>query len=268
MSSHPFTIYFYILLPALHLAWGNKAEIRAFPSKVVKKGDDVTIRCSSPYNQGEFRLYTKTDYSEYSASKAINVNEYNFTVTDVQEDNSAYRCIQFTNAGPSEWSNVLTLQVIDPQKPNISCVQDNPEDPKLLITCSAPDPPEGFRVKRFHLYLGREQIRDLPLKESSPQVTFQVSNSSRAYRCSYVIEVKEEPNQFIEAPISNEVTATECNEKEEITVTDDGAAEEKQRDYTRGNTIRISVAGALLVIIIVVVSEYCYREKKRTADEN
>ncbi|XP_066428499.1 osteoclast-associated immunoglobulin-like receptor [Eleutherodactylus coqui] len=47
-----------------------------------------------------------------------------------------------------------------------------------------------------------------------------------------------------------------------------GAAEEKQRDYTRGNTIRISVAGALLVIIIVVVSEYCYREKKRTAEDN
>ncbi|XP_066461882.1 leukocyte immunoglobulin-like receptor subfamily A member 5 isoform X2 [Eleutherodactylus coqui] len=256
MSSHPFTIYFYILLPALHLAWGDKAEIRAFPSKVVKKGDDVTIRCSGPYNQGAFRLQrTNTDYSD---SKDKDGKEYNFTVTDVQEDNSAYRCAQYSGSWWSERSDPLTLQVIDPQKPNISCVQDNSDDTKLRITCSAPDPPEGCRVKRFHLYSGRERIKDLNVKESFPQVIFGVSNPSEKYRCYYVVEVKEEPNQLIEAPFSDEVTATECK----------GAAEEKQRDYTRGNTIRISVAGALLVMIIVVVSEYCYREKKRTAEDN
>ncbi|XP_066461884.1 leukocyte immunoglobulin-like receptor subfamily A member 5, partial [Eleutherodactylus coqui] len=232
-----------------------KAEIQAFPSKVVKKGDSVTIRCSSPYNQGRFRLY-RTD-TDYSNSKARDVYEYDFTVTDVQEDNSAYNCVQYSGDWWSEWSDPLTLQVIDPQKPSISCVQDNSGDTRFLITCSAPDPPEGCRVKRFHLYSGRVQLKDFNVKKSPPQVTFKVSNPSKAYSCSYVIEVKEEPNQLIEAPFSDEVTAAECK----------GVDEEKQRDYTRGNTIRISVAGALLVIIIVVISEYCYREK-RTAEDN
>ncbi|KAG9466055.1 hypothetical protein GDO78_017286, partial [Eleutherodactylus coqui] len=92
------------------LSRGNKAEIRVFPSKVVKKGDDVTIRCSGPYNQGTFRLERKN--TEYSDSEATNVKEYNFTVRDVQEDNSAYSCIQHSNAGWSERSDPLTLQVI------------------------------------------------------------------------------------------------------------------------------------------------------------
>ncbi|XP_066428498.1 leukocyte immunoglobulin-like receptor subfamily A member 5 [Eleutherodactylus coqui] len=111
MSSQPFTIFVYILLPALHLVWGDKAEIRAFPGKVVKKGDDVTIRCSGPYNQGGFRL--ERSNTKISDSKATDLKEYYFIVTDVQEHNSAdYSCIQHSNAGWSERSDPLTLQVI------------------------------------------------------------------------------------------------------------------------------------------------------------
>ncbi|XP_066461880.1 leukocyte immunoglobulin-like receptor subfamily B member 4 isoform X2 [Eleutherodactylus coqui] len=266
MSSHPLTIFAYILLPALHLAWGNKAEIRAFPSKVVKKGDDVTIRCSGPYNQGTFRL--ERTNNKYSDSEATDVNAYDFTVTDVQ-DNSAYSCRQFSNAGWSGPSDPLTLQVIDPQKPNISCVQDNSEDTKLQITCRAPDPPEGCSVKRFHLYSGRVLITDLPVKESSPQVTFKVSNPSKEYSCSYVVEVKEQPNQVIEAPISDEVTARKCNDFSDVNERK-GTWDEEETIPIDDDVLIPAVAascGILMLILIVILVVYFMRKNKSSTQK-
>ncbi|XP_075696928.1 leukocyte immunoglobulin-like receptor subfamily A member 2 [Rhinoderma darwinii] len=53
----------------------------------------------------------------------------------------------------------------------------------------------------------------------------------------------------------------------EIYVWIEGGIEEKQRDYSRGNMIRISVAGVILVVLIIVVSEYCYSMKKKKMEE-
>ncbi|XP_075694956.1 uncharacterized protein LOC142661447 [Rhinoderma darwinii] len=272
MSSNFFTIFVYVLLSAIHLSWGYKPEIQAFPNKVVRKGENVTIRCSSAYNQGTFRLQRRN--TEWYQTGGTNVNEQNFTVTNVEKLNSTdYYCTVENNGGWwSEHSDILTLRVIDPRKPDISCLQDDSEDMQLLITCRVPDPPAECRLKRFLLYSGKERITDLSAVESSLQVTFEVYNLTAEYRCSYVLEVKEQPRHVIESPLSNRLTPTKCKDKEKTKSSNDDKEKAKSFDDDKEETnnfdngvwipVVSAVCGFFALILVVILVVYFIRKKK------
>ncbi|XP_040288718.1 killer cell immunoglobulin-like receptor 3DS1 isoform X2 [Bufo bufo] len=251
MSSNSFTIVFYMLFPALYLACSNfyesKPEIQAFPSKVVKKGGSVTIRCSSAYYEGMFRLHgEKTAYVD----SKHDVREENFTLTNVQEYISInYYCSQYSCHIWSEKSDFLTLKVIDPIKPQISYHLDDSENKQLLIICTAPEPPEECRVKRFLLYSGMVAIKDLKAM-GSPKVTFTVSNLTAEYRCSYVLEVKDQPLHLIKSPCSNKITPT---------IPEDPRI---MADYTTTNRIRLVLAIALIILACGFIIEYWISSNK------
>ncbi|XP_056398985.1 uncharacterized protein LOC130293846 isoform X1 [Hyla sarda] len=250
MSSNFFIIFICMFLLALHLSWGYKPVIEAFPSNIVRKRDSVTIRCSSQY-QGILRLNIKRDSSFVDAK--TEEQEYNFFVPNVEKDTDC-TCIQVYNNIWSDYSDVLTLKVIDPKKPKISAahVQDDIEDTKVLITCSAPDPPEQCRVKRFFLYSGKVEIRDLSANGSSRQVTFECSNLTAKYRCSYVLEVKEKSHHLITSPLSNTVTPTKHKDEEE----------KGSSDYDFLIPIVATVCVILILILAVILGIYFKRKNK------
>ncbi|XP_056398986.1 uncharacterized protein LOC130293846 isoform X2 [Hyla sarda] len=109
MSSNFFIIFICMFLLALHLSWGYKPVIEAFPSNIVRKRDSVTIRCSSQY-QGILRLNIKRDSSFVDAK--TEEQEYNFFVPNVEKDTDC-TCIQVYNNIWSDYSDVLTLKVIE-----------------------------------------------------------------------------------------------------------------------------------------------------------
>ncbi|XP_044134104.1 uncharacterized protein LOC122926703 isoform X1 [Bufo gargarizans] len=261
MSSNSFKIVFYLLFPALYLAcsyfYGSKPDIQAFPSKVVKMGGNVTIRCSSPYYEGPFRLHGENN--AYLNSKH-DVREENFTLTNVQEYNSNYYCIQYSCGTWSKRSDFLTLKVIDPIKPQISYQLDDSENKQLLIICSAPEPPEECRVKRFLLYSGIVAIKDLSAIEGSPKVTFTVSNLTAEYRCSYVLEVKDQLLHLIKSPRSDKITPTIPEDKKRTESTEGDPR--IMADYTTTNRIRLVLAIALIILACGFIIEFWISSNK------
>ncbi|XP_040288699.1 uncharacterized protein LOC121001602 [Bufo bufo] len=274
MSSNSFTIIFYMLFPALYLACSyfdeSKPEIQAFPSKVVKKGGSVTIRCSSPYYEGQFRLQEETAYFD----SKHDVREENFTLTNVQEYNSInYYCSQYSCGTWSKKSDFLTLKVIDPIKPQISYHLDDSENKQLLIICTAPKPPEECRVKSFFLYSGKVEIKDLKAM-GSPKVTFTVSNLTAEYKCSYVLEVKDPPLHLIKSPRSNKITPTipEDKKRTESTEGDEKEIIDTKREHVDDLESKRSpeylipvvatVCGCLALILILIIVVYIRRKNK------
>lgn len=253
-----------MLLPALHLAWGYKPEIQAFPSKVVGKGDNVIIRCSSSFYRGRYRL--RREDTSWIIDGDSDVSQHNFTVT--VGDN--YYCTLYNGIGWSEHSDILTLKVIDPQKPKISSKQ---QDMQLLITCRAPNPPEECRVKRFYLYSGKERIKDLLAIESSPEVTFTVSSLTAEYRCSYELEVLDGSNHLIESQQSHKVKPTKNEDRERTQSTtpgeEEGSEEEGKGEENKdllGVLIPVvaAVCGILIMILVVFLVVYFMRKKKQS----
>ncbi|XP_073513905.1 leukocyte immunoglobulin-like receptor subfamily A member 5 [Phyllobates terribilis] len=257
MSSNFFTTYIY-MLPALQLAWGLRLEIQAFPSKVVQKGSNVTIICSSPYNQGRFSLLRNG--APLFIAENTKVNEQNFTLTNVQEHNSTdYYCYQYYDQKWRDYSDFLTLNVIDTHKPSISaCAQGELEDKPVLITCSAPKPPCECKIQRFFLYSGKTQLEIWPVKTiTSQKKIFKVSNFTAEYRCSYLLQVNEQPHHWIESPLSDSVTPTEC---EDFGIIADYTT---VADYTTINRLRLALAICLIILACGFVIEYSVLPKIR-----
>ncbi|XP_073513907.1 uncharacterized protein [Phyllobates terribilis] len=212
ISSNFFTICFCMLLPALHLTSGNKPQIRAFPSKVMRKGGNVTIKCSSEENQGRFCLLKANTSPPLIDGDAV-VFEQNFTVINVQEHNSTdYYCYQLlSNNMWSDPSDFLTLEVIDMKKPNISaCIQNGTEKTYVLINCTTPRKPKKGRIAHFSLYSGSVLPEDLAVYESSPEGTFRVPDLTAVYRCSYALQVE---SHLIESLFSKKVIPTTVTQK-------------------------------------------------------
>ncbi|XP_073511489.1 immunoglobulin superfamily member 1-like [Phyllobates terribilis] len=198
-----------MFLTALQLAWGSGPEIQASPSKVVLKGGNVTIICSSSH-QGRFSLL-RNRAPLFTAENAKAYEEY-FTLTNVQEHNSSnYRCSQNYDQNLSDSSEFLSLKVIDPYKPSKSaCVQG---DNSVLVTCTTTRPPRECVIQHYFLYSGETQLHLWPGITITPhKKAFKVSDRTAEYRCSYVLKVKEQPDHWIESPLSDSVTPTKCEE--------------------------------------------------------
>ncbi|XP_072012935.1 leukocyte immunoglobulin-like receptor subfamily A member 2 isoform X3 [Engystomops pustulosus] len=57
-------------------------------------------------------------------------------------------------------------------------------------------------------------------------------------------------------------------QEEEFSPTESGVTEDKKKDFTRGNIIRICAAVVILVVLIAIVSEYCYSMKEPQVKQN
>ncbi|KAM4016869.1 leukocyte immunoglobulin-like receptor subfamily A member 5 [Anomaloglossus baeobatrachus] len=252
MSSYFFLTYIYMLPMTLQFTSGQKLQIQAFPSNVILKGSNVTIRCSSQYNQGPFSLL-RINATLLTALDS-NTYEQDFTVTNVQEHNSTdYYCYQYYERKWRDYSDFLTLQVIDPEKPNISaCEQDEPED-HLLITCSAPQPPQECIIQRYFLYSGKTQLNIWPVITITPQKKiFKVSDLTAEYRCSYLLQVKTQLLHLMESPLSDRLTTTKCEDSGIIA------------DYTTTNRVRLTLAFLLIVLACGFVIEYWISSTKNS----
>ncbi|XP_044134106.1 uncharacterized protein LOC122926703 isoform X3 [Bufo gargarizans] len=148
----------------------------------------------------------------------------------------------------------------DPIKPQISYQLDDSENKQLLIICSAPEPPEECRVKRFLLYSGIVAIKDLSAIEGSPKVTFTVSNLTAEYRCSYVLEVKDQLLHLIKSPRSDKITPTIPEDKKRTESTEGDPR--IMADYTTTNRIRLVLAIALIILACGFIIEFWISSNK------
>ncbi|XP_071969605.1 uncharacterized protein [Engystomops pustulosus] len=244
-----------------YFLFGFKPEIQVFPNKVVKKGGNVTIRCSCPNYQGIFRLSSSN--TKWYKDGEENKHEQNFTVTNVTENDSDFYCLHHTTIlSWSEKSDTLTLKVIDPHKPKISAyLQDDLHKGKqILITCTAPEPPEECSIIRFYLYSGKVRIRDLTFVDRR-QVNFTPVSYAK-YRCSYDLKVKEPPLHIIESPLSEGVKPKKY---EETNNPEEEAEENTEKIGTEQGVLNLVVAticGILIVLLIVMFAIYFKRKKK------
>ncbi|XP_073513906.1 uncharacterized protein [Phyllobates terribilis] len=268
ISSNFFTICFCMLLPALHLTSGNKPQIRAFPSKVMRKGGNVTIKCSSEENQGRFCLLKANTSPPLIDGDAV-VFEQNFTVINVQEHNSTdYYCYQLlSNNMWSDPSDFLTLEVIDMKKPNISaCIQNGTEKTYVLINCTTPRKPKKGRIAHFSLYSGSVLPEDLAVYESSPEGTFRVPDLTAVYRCSYALQVE---SHLIESLFSKKVIPTTVTQKckDDVQTTSINNDEKEPTDDNDDVLIPVVAAacGALCLILVVILVLYFMRKNKSSS---
>ncbi|XP_075461626.1 uncharacterized protein LOC142497555 isoform X2 [Ascaphus truei] len=147
-------------------------------------------------------------------------------------------------------------------KPEISWEKDPDDEREHRITCTAPEPPEEYRVIRFFLHKNKSQFKDLNTKEWSLKVTFPVSASDPAiYKCSYVLDVLQTPQHHIESPLSDPLQPTK----------EDKDAKDGDEDGLHGVwTYMIPVISAVcaILILILVVIIVCYFSRKRKTSQD
>ncbi|KAM4652180.1 uncharacterized protein O3C94_014534 [Discoglossus pictus] len=270
MNSHSiFVIFIYYFLVGHVRIWGQgypKPTIRAIPSRVINKGGDLTIRCEAPYMVAEFTL-TNVIYNINTQKKKYgNVADF-YLANDILKENAQFYC-NYRYSPQSRYSansDLLTIKVVDIKKPTISFKQkSNDTEGRSNIVCTAPETPKGYILKRFFLHKGKALYNDLSYQWENLTVEFtETVNKSVQYRCSYVLQITEEPRDAIISPLSDPLPTSK---DDEAIVADDASNDTsttQNYDYTKINTIRLILAAALIIVICIILTQHCNSIKKK-----
>ncbi|KAM4652179.1 uncharacterized protein O3C94_014533 [Discoglossus pictus] len=200
-----------------------KPTIRAIPSRVINKEGDLTIRCEAPDMVAEFTL-TNVIYNNNTKKKTDgNIADF-YLANNILKENAQFYCnyIYSPQSQYSANSDLLTIKAVDIKKPTISFKQkSNDVEGRSTIVCTAPETPEGYILKRFFLYKGKGLKTDLNYQWENLTVEFtETVNKSVQYRCSYVLQITEEPRDEIISPLSDPLPTSK---DDEAIVTDDAS---------------------------------------------
>ncbi|KAM4650510.1 uncharacterized protein O3C94_013233 isoform 2-T2 [Discoglossus pictus] len=275
MNSHSiFVIFIYYFLVGHVRIWGQgypKPTIRAIPSRVINKGGDLTIRCEAPSMGAEFFL-TNVIYIN-NTHKKTDGNVADFYLTDdILKENAQFYCnYRYFQSGYSDNSDTLTIKVVDIKKPTISFKQkSNDAEGRSTIVCTAPETPKGYILKRFFLNKGKALKTDRNYQWENLTVEFtETVNKSEQYRCSYVLQITEEPRDAIISPLSDPLPTSK---DDEAIVTDDASNDDDAIVTDDASKIFLipvisAVSSVLLLIFAVILVYYILRKHKTSPDK-
>ncbi|XP_068099027.1 uncharacterized protein [Hyperolius riggenbachi] len=280
MSSDSSTAFFiYLMLLGVNLSWGYKPRIFAIPSRVVKRGDGVTIQCESDY-RGVFRIRKKNDGSWYKDSNHdIETANFNLTAGEISNDMTLY-CMQHYNNRWLEDSDSITLKIIDLQKPAISAQWkgDSKRGRIFSINCTASKPPEECNFSTFHLFSNKEgEVKPYTAVTATETKTwiFVIPEKDAIHnlQCRYILQVKEVQDQFIESPLSNILQPSdhkkEDGQSEDSSIATEEGTEDQDDKKPEGYLIPViaAVCGVLVVTLLAIIIVYTIRKKNSSKDK-
>ncbi|KAM4650512.1 uncharacterized protein O3C94_013233 isoform 4-T4 [Discoglossus pictus] len=165
------------------------------------------------------------------------------------------------------------------KKPTISFKQkSNDAEGRSTIVCTAPETPKGYILKRFFLNKGKALKTDRNYQWENLTVEFtETVNKSEQYRCSYVLQITEEPRDAIISPLSDPLPTSKDDEAivtddasndDDAIVTDDASKNDKD-DASSVFLIPVisAVSSVLLLIFAVILVYYILRKHKTSPDK-
>ncbi|XP_069056889.1 osteoclast-associated immunoglobulin-like receptor [Pleurodeles waltl] len=208
------------------------------PQSMSLRGTDVVIVCRCQRQNMRFVLYKD---SEISQEKDADGQEAKFYITgasakDVGQYICCYRSRSDHPKAYSHLSDPVIINVTDLPKPWINWEHDPGTEGEYIILCKAP---AKYGGSWFRLYNDAVLIREEKAEGHVTQVSFSVNHTSGVYRCLYRV------------PVSGDLANSPVSKSLAIGV-----------DFSRGNNFRFVLAGLVLTLIVLIISEDWFSRKR------
>ncbi|XP_056398661.1 immunoglobulin alpha Fc receptor isoform X2 [Hyla sarda] len=234
------------------------------PSSSISVGNNITILCDGAMSEETVILYRNG--KEFLRQRSSG-SKTEFTIVDVSlKHQGNYFCMMQTN---SRISSHARITVIDHVSISLSITPKGSIflGSNVKLQCNGTKSGETVNLfKNGDLYkqkMAGGSVVEFSLNQVDTKhegsYFCKMSSSSKISNTIYI---------WIEESSVTKSLGSIMSEDSQSVLRRIDVIEEKKRDYTTGNMIRISVAGVLLVLLMIVVSEHFYSRKKLKIQHN
>ncbi|CAH2282312.1 immunoglobulin superfamily member 1 [Pelobates cultripes] len=269
--------FIYGFVAGFFITWGlgesPAVTITAIPGSVVKKGQNLTLRCEAEKEGKRFCFLiegTRPFHCEDIKGKVATV-----TINNTKQlDSGSYYCTSLGIYEQITTSTILPIWIIDLQKPILDKESDPEDNTKIRFRCTALS--SEYQIVNFFLFQNASKTKDSKSNMNSLTAFFSVfANGGSTFRCSYQVEIRTETVKYMESPQSDPVLIEDGRVDEDVVtqITDTGDGRVDEGVVTRNTDTDplipiISSVSALVVLICVLIIACCIIRKHKNSKNN
>ncbi|CAH2319181.1 immunoglobulin superfamily member 1 [Pelobates cultripes] len=269
--------FIYGFLAGFFITWGlgesPAVTITAIPGSVVKKGQNLTLRCEAEKEGKRFCFLiegTRPFHCEDIKGKVATV-----TINNTKQlDSGSYYCTSLGIYEQITTSTILPIWIIDLKKPILDKESDPEDNTKIRFRCTALS--SDYQIVNFFLLHNTTRVKDSKSNMNSLTTVFSVfANGGSIFRCSYQVEIRTETVKYMESPQSDPVLIEDGRVDEDVVtqITDTGDGRVDEGVVTRNTDTDplipiISSVSALVVLICVLIIACCIIRKHKNSKNN